>query len=82
MLYIMILTYTFKIEFNFEMWISQKRWEVVKKIIMYDIYRGSYLPSNGTIANVTLHDLDLNFQVQTFQVAILISKGWKMQTLL
>ena len=34
-------------------------------------YRGWYLPSNETIVNTVLHDLDLNFQCQTFQVAIL-----------
>ena len=28
---------------------------------------------NGSISNVVLHDLDLNFQGQTFQVAILTS---------
>ena len=36
------------------------------------------LPSNGTTAN----DLDLNFQGQTFQFAILTGNDWKMQTLL
>ena len=30
-----------------------------------DIYRIWYLPSNGTIANVVLHDFDLRFQGQT-----------------
>ena len=40
------------------------------------------LPSNGTIANVELDDLDLNFQGNNFQVAILKSKLWKMQALL
>ena len=40
------------------------------------------MPSNGTIVNVVLHDLDLNFQGQTLQVAILTSKCWKIQTLL
>ena len=40
------------------------------------------LPSNGAIANIVLRDLDLNYQGQTFEVAILISKRWKMQTLL
>ena len=32
--------------------------------------------------NVVLNDPDLNFQGQTFPVAILTSIGWKMQTLL
>ena len=35
------------------------------------------LPSNGTIANIVLHDIDLNYQGETFQVAILTSKRWK-----
>ena len=30
------------------------------------LYSGLYLPSNGTIANVVHHDLDLQFQGQTF----------------
>ena len=38
------------------------------------------MPSNGAIANVILCDLDLNFQVQTLQVAILTSKGRKQKT--
>ena len=46
----------------------------------YDFHRGWHLPSNGTIANVVLHDLDRTFQGQTFQVPILTSKRWKMQT--
>ena len=40
------------------------------------------MPSNGTTANVVLHDLDLNVQGQTDREAILISKHWKMETLL
>ena len=32
--------------------------------------------------NVVHRDLDLNLQGQTCQLAILTSKGWKMQTLL
>ena len=32
----------------------------------YDFFRGSYLPSNGTIANGVLHEIDLYFQGQTF----------------
>ena len=42
-------------------------------MLKYDFYSGWYLPSNGTVANVVLHDLDLNFEGQTFQVAILTS---------
>ena len=37
------------------------------------------IESNGIIANVVLHDLDLYCQGQTVQVAIFTSKGWKMQ---
>ena len=40
------------------------------------------MPLNGTIANVVFCDLDLNFQGQTFQMAIFTSNGWKMLTLL
>ena len=36
-----------------------------------NFYSGRYLSSNGTILNATLLDLDLYFQDQTFQVAIL-----------
>ena len=51
--------------------------------MLYEFYRSRYLPLNGTIANVVFHDLDLNFQGQTFKLAILTSKRWiKMQTLL
>ena len=51
-------------------------------MIKYDFHRGCYLSSNGIIANVVLHDLDLYFQDQTFQVAILTVNAEKMQTLL
>ena len=40
------------------------------------------MPSNGTIANVELYDLDRNFQGNTFQVAIFTSKRWKCILLL
>ena len=36
-----------------------------------------HLPSNGVIAKIALRDLDLHFQGQTFQVAILRSKRCK-----
>ena len=35
------------------------------------------MPLNGTIANIVLRDLDVNLQGQTFQVAIMRSKGLK-----
>ena len=35
------------------------------------------MTSNVIIANVVLHDLDLNVQGPTFQEAILTSKSWK-----
>ena len=38
------------------------------------------MPSKGTIAYVVLHNLDLNFQSQTFQVATFTSKCWKNAT--
>ena len=47
-----------------------------------DFDRSCYLPSNGTIGNFVLRELDLNFQGQTFRVAILTSKRWTMQSLL
>ena len=34
----------------------------------YDFYTSRYLPSNGTIVNIGLCDLDLNFQGRTFLV--------------
>ena len=40
------------------------------------------MPSNGTTVNVILHDFDINFQVQTFQVAFLQVKAGNLQTLL
>ena len=56
--------------------------ESYRKIVKYDFYRGWYLSSNGTIANVALRDIDVNFKGQTFQVAILLSKGWIKQEML
>ena len=35
----------------------------------------------GVTVNVVFNDINLNFQGQTFQVSILISMDWKMQTL-
>ena len=43
-------------------------------MLRYHIYRDWYLLSKGTIANVELGDLDLNFQ--TFQMTI-STKAWK-----
>ena len=80
MLYIVMLTYIFKVT-DFEMWISRKLWELAKNAQVW-LYQGWYLPTKETIANVVLHDIYLNFQVQTFQVAILTSKPYKIQTLL
>ena len=34
----------------------------------FDFYRNCYGPSNGTIANVVLRDLDLYFKVKRFLV--------------
>ena len=42
----------------------------------YYIYRSWYLATNDINANVTLRDLDLNFEGHIFQGAILTSKGW------
>ena len=60
----MTLTYIFKVT-HFETWISRKRWELPKNPKVR-FFRDWYLPSNGTIANVVLRDLDLQFQCQTF----------------
>ena len=46
-------------------------------MLRYDFYRGLYLQSNKTIANVVVNDLDLNAQGQTLQTAILTNKRWK-----
>ena len=54
-----------------------KTMRAIPKNVQELLYKGWYLPSNDTIANVVLHDLDLNFQGQTFQVDILTSKGLK-----
>ena len=43
-------------------------------MVKYDFYRGLYLPSNRTIVNVVLHDLDLHFQCQTFSCYALAIK--------
>ena len=43
---------------------------------LYDICSW-YLPSNGTIANVVLHDLDLNFQSQKCETLI-FQKRWEV----
>ena len=76
MLYVMFLTYIFEVT-NFEMLISRKRRASENAQV-----RVLYFPSNGTIANVVLNYLGLNFQGQSFQVAISTSKRWKMQILL
>ena len=80
MLYIMTFTYIFK-DKNFEMWISRKRWELALDNQGW-LYIGWYLPSNGTIANAALRDLNLNLQGKIFLVPIFTRNSWKMQTLL
>ena len=60
-------------------------WKAVRageKCSKLTLYRGWYLPSNGTIMNIVICDIDLSFIGQTFQAAILTNKGWKIQTLL
>ena len=42
-----------------------------------DLYRGWYLPSNGTIANIVLHDLDLNVQGHRFET-LTSRKQWEL----
>ena len=60
---------------------SHKSKELAQKWSLW-LLRGWYSPSNSITANVVLNDLDLHFQRQTFQLAILTMIGWKMQTLL
>ena len=62
-LYILTFTNIFKVT-NYEKGISRKQWEL-EKMLKNDFYRGWYLPSNGTIVNVELRDLDINFHGQT-----------------
>ena len=65
-----IMTYILKVT-NFEI-------ESLRKILKYDFCGDWYLPSNGTIADVVLRDLDLTFKCPTFQVAILTRMNKKV----
>ena len=47
-------------------WNISKTERAGKKIIKYDIYCDSHLPSDGTTVNIVDRDLDLYFQGQTF----------------
>ena len=58
MFYIMTFTYIFKVT-KFETWISWRWWEVANNAQVW-LYRGWYLPSNGTVVSVVLRDLDLH----------------------
>ena len=83
MLYIVTLTYIFKItKFLDIIFIVWKMKRAMHKYAPYDFYASWYSLSNCITANVVLNDLELNFQGQTFQFAILTSIGWKMQTLI
>ena len=43
-------------------------------MLKYDVYRDLYyFPSKGTIVNVVLRDLDLNFQGHQFEMLV----SWK-----
>ena len=46
-------------------------------MLKYEVSTGGYLPSIWSIPIVVLHDLSLNFQGQTFQLANLTSKRSK-----
>ena len=48
--------------------------ESKRKIRKNDMGRCRYLSSNWTIANVVLHDLDLDFQGHTLEVAIFMNE--------
>ena len=60
---------------NFEIWLSWKWWELAKKMLKCDFYRGWYLPS--TVVNVVLCDLDLNFPGYKFETLI-SRKRWEL----
>ena len=61
------------------MLISRKRSQLAKTAQIW-LYRGWYLPSNGTIVNVVLRDLDHNFQgKQFFLYAFVINKMHKQR---
>ena len=51
--------------------------ESQRKMLKCDFYRGWYSPSNVTIANVLLRDLDLNFQGHKFET-IISRKRWEL----
>ena len=59
-----------------------KNGESQRKMLKCYVDRGWYLASNRTIASIVLHDINLYFQGQTFQVFLFTSKCWKIQTLL
>ena len=62
-LYSVTLTYIFKVSYLKRL--SKQLRELSQKYVM-SFCRCWYSPSNGTIVNVVLHDLDLHFQGQTF----------------
>ena len=66
------LTYIFKVT-NFEMWISRKRWELVKNALLW-LYRGWCSPSIGATTNVALRYIDLYFQGRKFDMLEYISE--------
>ena len=49
----------------------KQKWRASAKM-HHDIYRLRYLSRNDTIVNIIFHDLDLQFQGQTFLVKLLI----------
>ena len=49
--------------------------------ILIMIYAGWHSPSNDITMNVVVNDPGLNFEGQTFQVAILTSIGWKNESI-
>ena len=75
MLYIVTLTYFCKVT-NAAMWISRKRLELTKIYQLSLLWRLKFA-IDWDYWNVILRNLDLNFQGQTFQGAILTKKGWK-----
>ena len=65
-----------KISWNFEYLKNDESWQKNAQL-----QSCQYLPSIVTIAKVVLHDLELNFQGQTFLVALLTNKWWKKENI-
>ena len=76
MLYVMTLNYIFKV-INFEMWISRKSIELPRNSQIWLLKRLIFAIEWGPLW--MFFSMTFNFQGETFQVAILTSKCWKLQ---